>query len=245
MSAYGAGDRVIVGCDRGYHDYSYTTSGDREIAGSGRMGPRDISYITPGDRLAVGDGAVYKDGMITYPGAMNMNGVCRSSQPSNLSEPECGTPGKVKLLRYGDHKNDPFTRVFDFITGYKCPEILMAQSFNAESAMQKMSGSPAIINSVMRGNNSFNSSVLQQSYGVSDVMAKRDKSNDRGVVDLASDAYNAKQSATSGDWPSAAYYSGEVAKDVIDISKNTAEAFVESREEAVRGGYSQYSDTGL
>lgn len=91
----------------------------------------------------------------------------------------------------------------------------------------------------------LNSRALMRSFGVRDVEAKRDRSNDRNALDLARDIVSASESAASKDWTSAAYYSTEVARDVIDVGRATGEDFVESRTEAVKGGYSEYSDIGF
>jgi hypothetical protein len=93
-------------------------------------------------------------------------------------------------------------------------------------------------------NDEFNESVLKERFEYIP-MAKRDRSNDRDVSDLVMDVYNATQSASARDWPSAAYHAFEVSRDVIDITVNTAESFIESRTDAVRGGYAGYSDLGL
>lgn len=64
-------------------------------------------------------------------------------------------------------------------------------------------------------------------------------------VDLAKDVAQAIADAKSGDWVSAAEDSLEVAKDIIDISRDIGEAFVESRTEAVQGDYAENSDIGF
>jgi hypothetical protein len=124
---------------------------------------------------------------------------------------------------------DTLTKVCDFITGWQPPE-------------RKWPDSVAHIKLT---NEEINSRALMKSFGVSDVVAKRDRSNDRSAVDLARDVYSATESASARDWPSAAYYSTEVARDLIDVGRATGEDFVESRTEAVQGGYSEYSDIGF
>jgi len=66
--------------------------------------------------------------------------------------------------------------------------------------------------------------------------------NSRSLSDLAKDVTEAAAAARSGNWLYAAAKSLEVAQDAIDIGKDVAEALVESRTDAVQGGYSEYSD---
>ena len=64
-------------------------------------------------------------------------------------------------------------------------------------------------------------------------------------VDLVIDVTNAMSDARSGNWGSAMIDSLDVAQDVIDISKEVGEAFIESRIDAVENDYAENSDVGF
>lgn len=71
------------------------------------------------------------------------------------------------------------------------------------------------------------------------------KSYPGNPADLALHATGAVIAAQSGHFGVAAIESLQVAKEVVDVTKGVGEALVDSRTDAVQGGYANHSDVGF
>ena len=87
--------------------------------------------------------------------------------------------------------------------------------------------------------------TLSAEQGNNRVVVVCKESQSRTIVDTGKSAAEAIGYAKDRNWPGAAIKSYEVGQDLTSGAQATGEAFIQSRTDAVNGGYSQNSDVGF